>query len=202
MFSTIGIIGSGTVGRALASKAAAAGHRVLITNSRGPASLAGVVEELGEGARAVTLEEAAAADLVILAAPFPSIPAIGEAVGDWSGTVVVDATNQFARSNPYGGRADTGGLTGSEWVAGKLPGATVIKAFNAMFGSYIEADPRHAGGRQIVFYAGDDGPVKEEFARFVSHLGFAPVDVGGLRGGGRLIQLDGPLNGLHALRQD
>ena len=115
--------------------------------------------------------------------------------------VVVDATNQFATANPYQGRADTDGLTGSEWVARELHGATVIKAFNAMFGSYIAAEPRGAEGRQIVFFAADPSPAKDGFAEMIDGFGFAPVDLGSLADGGRLIQLDGPLNGLHALRQ-
>ena len=202
MFDTIGIIGAGTIGRAVAGHAIRTGHRVLISNSRGPASLREVVDRLGQGAEAVPLEQAATADLILLAVPFPSVPDVGRAVGDWTGKVVVDATNQFAQSNPYGGRADIGDLTGSEWVAEKLPGATVLKAFNAMFGQYVAADPRHEEGRQVVFYAGDDEVRKSQFADLLSSFGFAPVDVGGLREGGRLTQLDGPLNGLHVLKQD
>jgi hypothetical protein len=201
LFETLGIVGAGTIGRAVAAHAVKAGHRVLISNSRRPATLTAVVGRLGDGAEAVPLAQAATADLVVLAVPFPNVPAVGSAIGDWTGTVVVDATNQFAQSNPYQGRADIGDLTGSEWVAQQVPGATIIKAFNAMYGQYVAADPRHDEGRQIVFFAGDDSARKAEFARLLDSFGFAPVDVGTLREGGKLIQLDGPLNGLNALRQ-
>ncbi|WP_279579321.1 NAD(P)-binding domain-containing protein [Fodinicola feengrottensis] len=65
-------------------------------------------------------------------------------------------TNQFAQSDPYRGFADVSPLTGSEWVAEQLPGVTLLKAFNAMFASYMAADPRHGEGNQAVFVAGDD----------------------------------------------
>jgi 8-hydroxy-5-deazaflavin:NADPH oxidoreductase len=200
--SSIGIIGSGEVARALAKHAVGAGYVVLISNSRGPESLAGVVDRIGGGARAVTVREAARADLVVVAIPFVKVPELTGAA-DWSGTIVVDATNQFAEYQPtYAGFVDLGDDTGSEWVARHLPGATVLKAFNAMFASYLEADPKHAEGRQIVFYACDDEAVGAGFTAFVQRLGFAPVSVGGLREGGRLMQLGGSLSGVHAIRQD
>jgi 8-hydroxy-5-deazaflavin:NADPH oxidoreductase len=203
MFSSVGIIGSGAVGQAVARRCLAAGIPVVLSNSRGPASLGGIVSELGEAAAAGTVRRAADAELVVLAVPFVTVPDVGEQVDDWSGRVVVDATNHFAQYQPsYAGRVDLGTETGSEWVARQLPGATIIKAFNAMFAIYIEADPHHHDGRQVVFYAGDNHRANTAFASFAHTLGFAPVYVGGLPDGGKLIQLDGPLNGLHAVKQD
>lgn len=202
MIESVGFIGSGEVARALASHAINAGFRVLISNSRGPATLAEVVSALGEGAHAVTVREAAGADLVIVAIPFLRVPELVDVVPDWSGRIVIDATNQFAQYEPtYAGFVDLGDETGSEWVARHLSGATVIKAFNAMFASYIKVDPHHAEGTQIVFYAGDDAAARTAVAEFVARLGFAPVSVGDLSNGGRLMQLGGSLSGVHALRQ-
>ena len=131
------------------------------------------------------------------------VPDLADELPDWSGRIVVDATNQFAQYEPtYSGFVDLGHETGSEWVARHLPGATVIKAFNAMFAEYIMADPRHHDGRQVLFFAGDDDAVNAEFAAFGEALGFAPVRVGGLREGGRLMQLGGPLSALHVIKQD
>jgi 8-hydroxy-5-deazaflavin:NADPH oxidoreductase len=201
MFKTIGTIGAGPIGKAVAAHALKAGHPVLLSNSRGPDTLPDVISGLGNGAEAVTLQEAAKCDLVILAVPFPNVPGVGEAVGDWTGRIVIDATNQYAKSNPYEGRADTGDLTGSEWVAQHLPGATIIKAFNDLNAPYVAAEPRHEDGTQVVFYAGDDAASKQQFAELVTSFGFAPVDLGGLRDGGKLTQLDGPLMELNALTQ-
>lgn len=145
--------------------------------------------------------EAAAADLVLLAVPFGAVPAVGRRLGDWTGRVVVDMTNQFARSDPYRGFADVSPLTGSEWVAQQLPGVTLIKAFNAMFATYMAPNPRHQDGNQVVFLAGDDESAKARFTRLLTEFGFAPVDLGALREGGALMQLGGPLSGKHFLFQ-
>ena len=203
MFNNVGFIGSGDITGALAPHLTNAGVGVLISNSRGPASLTDVVTQLGDQAHAVTVADAANADLVILALPFVRIPELVETVIDWTGRIVVDVTNQFAHYTPvYSGYVDLGEETGSEWVARHLPGATVIKAFNAMSAGYIRPNPRHREGRQVVFYAGDDAGACAEFDKLIDHLGFAPVQVGGLRDGGKLMQLGGPLSLLHVLKQD
>jgi predicted dinucleotide-binding enzyme len=203
MFTNVGFIGSGPLTQALAHHLVAAQIPILVSNSRGPESLTGLVSDLGEGAQAATVEQAAKADLVILALPFLRVPELAEVIPDWSGRIVVDATNQFAEYTPvYRGYVDLGGETGSEWVARHLPGASVIKAFNAMYASYLAADPRHGEGRQVVFYAGDDATVCADFDDLMTRLGFAPVKVGGLRDGGRLMQLGGPLSTLHVIKQD
>jgi 8-hydroxy-5-deazaflavin:NADPH oxidoreductase len=203
VFARVGIIGSGPVGRAIATRALAARIPVVLSNSRGPNTLTELVGELGEGASAGTVAQAADANLVVVAIPFVKVPKLSAEVPDWSGRVVVDATNQFAQYEPaYAGVVDLGDETGSEWVARHLSGATVIKAFNAMYAEYIMADPRHRDGRQVVFFAGDDDSVNAEFAAFGETLGFAPVLLGGLREGGRLMQLGGPLSALHVVKQD
>jgi 8-hydroxy-5-deazaflavin:NADPH oxidoreductase len=203
VFNTVGFIGSGPIAQALAHHLVAAQIPVYLSNSRGPDSLADLVADLGDPAQAVTVEQAAGADLVILALPFLRVPELVDVVADWTGRVVVDATNQFAEYTPvYSGFVDLGEETGSEWVARHLPGATIVKAFNAMYASYLAADPRHGDGRQVVFYAGDDNTACADFDQLVSKLGFAPVRVGGLRDGGKLMQLGGPLSTLHVIKQD
>jgi 8-hydroxy-5-deazaflavin:NADPH oxidoreductase len=203
VFKTVGFIGSGSIAQALAHHLVAAQISLYISNSRGPDSLTDLVADLGDPAQAVTVEEAAGADLVILALPFLRVPELVAVVSDWSGRVVVDATNQFAEYTPvYSGYVDLGEETGSEWVARHLPGATIIKAFNAMSASYLAADPRHTDGRQVVFYAGDNTTACADFDQLLSRLGFAPVYVGALRDGGKLMQLGKPLSLLHVIKQD
>jgi predicted dinucleotide-binding enzyme len=203
MFNNVGFIGSGPVAQALGHHLVAAQIPVRISNSRGPSSLTELVAELGDAAEAVSVEQAATADVVVLALPFLRVPELAEVVPDWTGRIVVDATNQFAEYSPaYRGFVDLGEETGSEWVARHLPGATIIKAFNAMYATYIRADPRHHDGRQVVFYAGDDTSACAHFGQLISRLGFAPVRVGGLRDGGKLMQLGGPLSTLHVIKQD
>jgi NADPH:quinone reductase-like Zn-dependent oxidoreductase len=87
-------------------------------------------------------------------------------------------------------------------VAQHLPGARVVKALNTLFAPFIAADPRHTEGRQVAFYAGDDADAKAVVADLLDTFGFAVLDLGGLREGGRLMQLDGALSGKHLLLQD
>ncbi len=198
----IGMLGAGAIAQAIARHAIRHGHEVVLSNSRGPASLAPLVKDLGALAAAAPPAEAAAADLVVLAVPWPQIPDAVAGLPRLDRTIVIDATNQFASLSPKPEIADLGDLTGSEYVASLLPGARVVKAFNALYGQFIAADPRHEAGRQVLFLAGDDADAKNTVRDLTSQFGFAPVDLGTLREGGRLIQLGGPLSALHALKQD
>ncbi|MEW5808476.1 MAG: NAD(P)-binding domain-containing protein [Actinomycetota bacterium] len=196
-----GTIGAGVVAQAIARHLVSAGHQVMLSNSRGPATLAEIVDHLGPLASAGTVAEAAEADLVFLTVMWWDIPAALADLSPWDGRILVDATNQFARADPIE-VADLGDQTGSEWVADRAPKARVIKAFNTLHASYIAANPRHPAGRQVLFYAGDDPSAKATFLQLADSLGFAPIDVGALRDGGRLMQVGGPLSALHALKQD
>ncbi|GAA3694445.1 NAD(P)-binding domain-containing protein [Streptomyces iranensis] len=196
------MLGAGAVAQAIARHAIRHGHEVVLSNSRGPASLAPLVKDLGALATAATPAEAAAADLVVLSVRWPQIPDAVAGLPRLDGTVVIDATNQFSSSPPNPKIADLGDLTGSEYVASLLPGARVVKAFNALYAQFIARDPRHEAGRQVLFLAGDDADAKNTVQVLTSEFGFAPVDLGTLREGGRLIQLGGPLSALHALKQD
>src|SRR5689334_7912519 len=106
---TIGIIGAGRIGKAMAQIARRAGRPVVIANSRGPASLTSVVEELGDGVTAGTAKDAAAADIVVLAVMWPDVPRAVEEL-EWEGRIVIDPTNDFDPS-------DLEGRTSSEVVA-------------------------------------------------------------------------------------
>ncbi|MCO1660309.1 NAD(P)-binding domain-containing protein [Pseudonocardia sp. S2-4] len=200
---TWGTIGAGEVAQAVARHAVRAGHEVVLSNSRGPESLESIVAAIGPGASAGTVAQAAEADLVLLAVPWTAVPAALRGLPRRDGRIVIDATNQMASITQEPVIDDLGDQTGSELVASLVPGARVIKAFNTLYGRYIAPDPRHDAGRQLLFYAGDDLAAKSLFHDVVHGFGFAPVDIGRLREGGRLMQVGGgPLSALHALRQD
>ncbi|WP_433648597.1 NADPH-dependent F420 reductase [Micromonospora zamorensis] len=198
----VGTIGAGTVAQAIASHLVAAGHRVMLSNSRGPASLNEVVAGLGPLASAGTVAQAAAADMVFLAVRWSDVPTALAGVPAWKGRILVDATNHIVGQTPAD-LADLGDETSSEIVARHAPGARVVKAFSTLYGQYIAADPQHAEGRQLLFCAGDDTEAKTLVRQTFEAVGFAPVDAGPLREGGRLMQVGtGPLSALHALKQD
>ena len=141
MFASIGIIGSGPVGRAVATRSLTARIPVVLSNSRGPDTLTHLVDELGEGASAGSVAQAADADLVVVAIPFVKVPKLSAAVPDWSGRVVVDATISSPKTNLPTPAWSTSAMrpAANGWPA--PPGATVIKAFK-QFAEYIMADPQ------------------------------------------------------------
>ena len=194
-----GMIGAGTLSRAIAGHVVKAGHDVVFSNSRGPHTLGSVVDAFGPRASAGTVAEAGAADFVVLAVHWTQVR---DALGNMpacEGRIVIDATNQWVRLTPTF-VAEHLEIGGSELVASLIPGAHVIKAFDNMYGRYVAADPVTGAGRRILFYAGDDGYSKRLFRSVVEGFGFAPVDLGPLQMG-RLMQVDGgPLSGLHAIR--
>src|ERR1700722_17562309 len=202
-----GTIGAGTIGQAIAGHLVKAGQEVVLPNRRGPSSLQAMVSALGPLASSGTVREAAAADMTFLAVAWHDMGTALSGLPDWGGRVLVDPTNQFDYVDGSLQPVDTvksfGIATGSEVVASLAPGARVIKAFNTMYVAYIAPSPRHAAGRQVLFYAGDDPAAKADFAATFGDVGFAPVDVGSLRAGGPLMQApSGPLSALHVLKQD
>jgi predicted dinucleotide-binding enzyme len=182
--ATIGIVGAGNIGQALARTALRAGRNVVLSNSRGPESLEPVVAELGAGVSAGTVAEAAAAEIVAIAVPWASVPAAVSGLA-WVGQPVIDATNAF--------NADLGGRTSSEIVAGLVPGAHVVKAANTLGAQVLASDPHEAGGRRVLFVSGDDAAAKAAVVELFDAAGFFPIDLGNLVTGGRMQQIGGPL---------
>src|SRR6478736_2555942 len=139
----LGIIGAGRIGHAMSRTAQRAGRPVVISNSRGPDSLTSVVDELGDGVSAGTVEQAAAADIVVLAVPWSNVP---EAVRglDWQSQIVIDATNDFDAGDLDGG-------TSSEVVADLVAPARVVKTANTLTAALLASDPRESGGKRVIF---------------------------------------------------
>jgi len=193
---TIGTIGAGQVGQAIARAAVKAGHRVVLSNSRGPESLADVVGGLGDNASAATPAQAAQADVVILTAGWDQVRDAVRDLPDWGGRIVIDTTNQWHQHDPSQ-PADLGDETGSEHIAALLPGARVVKAFNTVRATTVERTLDAGGAPLVIFLAGDDTDAKAVVSSFVASLGLAPIDLGDLRPGGKLMQAGGPLVDLH-----
>ena len=186
---TIGIIGSGAIGTAFARTLARAGIEATISNSRSPDSLKELVRELGPAIKAGTREEAARADIVFIAVNWTKLPAELAGLPDWNRRIVIDANNPIEA--PLFKPIDLKGRVSSEVVAGLVPGARIVKAFNHLRADVLAADPRADGGRRVLFYSGDDNAAKAEIAALIDHIGFAGIDLGSLAVGGKLAQFPG-----------
>ena len=111
---TYSIIGSGKVGTALARLFARNHIDVAIANRRGASSLTPLVADLEGNIRAVPLPEALAADIVILAVPFPAFQNVAHTKPDWQGQIIIDVMNR---------REKVSGPMSSELVAAEFSGA-------------------------------------------------------------------------------
>jgi predicted dinucleotide-binding enzyme len=190
----IGTLGAGEVAQAFAIHLLKVGHEVLLSNSRGPSSLNQLVSKLGKGARAVTMDEAAKAPMVVLAVPWPKVEAVLGQLQDWEGRILIDATNHFLL--PSRELADLKGRVSSEIVSELAPSAKVVKALNTLHASNLARDPREGNGRRVIFVSGDDGSAKGEVSGLLKGLGFAVIDLGSLREGGRVQQVGNGLAGV------
>src|ERR1700751_5326033 len=157
----IGTIGAGAFAKAFAKKALKAGHKVKLSNRRGPDSLREIVNQLGPGAMAATREEAAACEMVLLGVPWDNVPETLGGFPKWKKLILIDGTN------PYHGKAgtfkptDVGNLSTSQLVAALAPGARVVKALNNMTVPNLEGDPVINGARRVAFICADDDAAKK-----------------------------------------
>ncbi|MEU4559478.1 NAD(P)-binding domain-containing protein [Actinoplanes sp. NPDC023936] len=178
---TLGIIGSGNIGAAVARLAVAAGIPVVVANSRGPESLTGLIAELGPLATAGTVEQAArAGDLVLLSVPLTAHTAIPAGLLD--DTIVLDTSNYYPYRDGRIAELDQDKITTSELVHRHFRGARLVKAFNNILAHHIPqlARPAGAADRTALPIAGDDAAAKSAAATLIDQLGYDTVDAGPL----------------------
>jgi 8-hydroxy-5-deazaflavin:NADPH oxidoreductase len=179
--TTVGFIGSGHIGGTVARLSVAAGHHVVLSNSRGPQTLQGLVAELGPLARAATAIEAAeAGELVVVTIPFAayqSVPA-----GPLAGKVVLDTCNYYPSRDGQIAVLDEHRETSSALLQQHLVGARVVKVFNNIFSSHLLSLSRPAGAadRSYLPIAGDDDAAKIAVTEFLDSIGYGAVDAGSL----------------------
>jgi predicted dinucleotide-binding enzyme len=184
--TTVGLIGSGRIGGTVARLAVAAGHQVLLSNSRGPDTLKDLAAELGPLARATTGREAAeAGELVVVTIPlraFPSVPA-----RPLAGKVVIDTCNYYPQRDGQIPELDSGALTSSELIQRHLPESAVVKAFNNIYHRHLAslARPSGAADRSYLPIAGDDAAAKVAVTDFLDSIGYGAIDAGPLAEGWR-----------------
>lgn len=179
--TTIGIIGAGNIGSNVARAAIAAGYDIVISNSRGPETLADLVAELGPKATAATAEAAAASgDLVLVAVPLGKLQ--GVPVEPLAGKIVMDANNYYPQRDGRIEALDTNASTTSELLQAHLPQSRVVKAFNNIYAKQIVTDATPAGtpNRRALPIAGNDPAAREQVAQFLTAIGFDAVDLGPL----------------------
>lgn len=177
--TTIGLIGAGHIGSAIARAAVAQGYTVVISNSRGPETLASLVEELGPHARAATAAEAGAAgDIVVVTIPlgrYREVP-----VEPLAGKIVIDTNNYYPQRDGHIVELDEKTHTSSGLLQKHLPTSHVVKAFNHIRAVEITTDGTPAGtaNRRALVVAGDNADAVATVTRLYDEFGFDAVAIG------------------------
>jgi predicted dinucleotide-binding enzyme len=185
----VGFLGAGHLSRRLGASLLAAGHEIVLTNSRGPHTLVDLVAELGSGASATSDSELVdSCDLIILAVRWEHIDKAFAQLGACKGKIVVDPINNLGSS--LTDRIEIGERTSSEIIAGMLADARIVKAFNHA------PINRMAKPKGLTLYlCGNDADAKDVVAGLIRDIGGVPYDTGDLRDGERLQGIEGPLFG-------
>jgi len=204
--ATIGLIGAGHIGSQLARLAVKNGHDVVVSNARGPDTLAGLIKELGPRARAGTPAEAAAAvDIVVVTLPLKNSRTVP--VAPLAGKIVIDTNNYYPQRDGHIAELDSETTTTAELLQAHLPQSKVVKAFNHIYAASFTTDGQPPGtkDRRALVIAGDDPDARATVARLIDQFGFDVVDAGALKEGWR-IQRDtpgyGPRRNAEELRRD
>ena len=179
--TTVGIIGAGNIGSALAKGFAQNGYDVVIANSRGPETLSDLVAEVGDKARAATAREAAeAGDIVVVTVPLKAIDDLPAA--ELAGKTVLDTNNYYFERDGHIAELDEKKTTTSEMLQKRLPEAVVVKAFNHIPAADILTDGSPAGSddRRALATAGDSDEAVALVTRIYDEFGFDTVNVGPL----------------------
>jgi 8-hydroxy-5-deazaflavin:NADPH oxidoreductase len=174
---------------------------IIVSNSRGPEALAGLVAELGPGATAGTKTQAAESNIVILATNWVNVPEALSKI-DWRGRILIDATNAHMDPKPdislegvNRSIAALRGRTSSEIVAELAVGARLVKSISNMPMAWIQDFSSHKP-KTVIFTSGDDSEAKKIVIDLIDSIGFVAVDLGSLAKGGAMHQIGAPLSGL------
>ncbi len=184
--ATLGLIGSGNIGGALARLAVDAGLDVVLSNSRGPETLAGLVSQLGPRAAAGTARQAAeAGDWVVLTIPMRNYWQVEK--DPLAGKTLLDTTNYYPeRDGPIAG-LDSGETTSSELLQSYFEQSHLVKVFNNIFFKHLVglARPSGAADRSALAIAGDSEQARAATVTLLDTLGYDTVDAGALSEGRR-----------------
>jgi predicted dinucleotide-binding enzyme len=204
----IGFIGAGRMATTIGRHLIGAGHEIVLSSSRGPEALVGIVADLGPAASAGSKEEAADCDVVVLATNWADAPEALNGV-DWSGRILVDGTNPHMGEKPDISAAGVAkslaaleGRTSSETIAAMVPGARLVKSISNMPMAWIQ-DFSPQKPKTVLFVSGDDPDAKAVVAALIDSTGLVALDLGSLADGGAMQQLGGPLSAveLHFVRR-
>jgi predicted dinucleotide-binding enzyme len=204
--ATIGFIGAGHIGSQVARLAVAADYDVVISNSRGPETLAALVQELGPKARAATAQAAAeSGELVVVSIPLKAYRTVP--VAPLVGKIVIDTNNYYPQRDGHIAELDQEQATSTELLQAHLPKSKVVKVFNHIYAAELTTHGSPAGtpNRRALVIAGDDAQAKTKVTELLNQFGFDAVDAGSAKDSWRIqpgTPAYGPRRNAEELRAD
>jgi len=180
------ILGTGAVGQALAKAFARKGIETAIASRKSLEELTPIARSIGITIIPKSMQDAVQADVILLAVPYWAHQEVAKLLPNWSGKLVVDVTNAYGIASEK-----LQNLASSTVISRALPGAKLVKAFNHLPAKVLAQDPEINGDRRVLFLSSDDQDGANKVAEFVKQLGYAPVFLGKLEEGGRLVQAQG-----------
>jgi hypothetical protein len=177
------ILGAGAVGQALAKAFARKGVETAIASRKSPEELTPIARSIGPAIIPRSMQDAVQADVILLAVPYWAHQEVAKLIPSWHGKLIVDVTNAYGVPPEK-----LQHLASSVVISRALPGAKLVKVFNHLPAEVLAQDPEINGDRRVLFLSSDDKDAASEVAEFVKSLGYAPLFLGKLEEGGRLIQ--------------
>jgi hypothetical protein len=179
--TTVGIIGAGHIGQALARTFIQHGYTVTIANSRGPETLTDLIADLGPSAKAGTAEQAAAdGEFVVVTVPLKNYRQVP--VAPLAGKIVIDTNNYYFERDGHIPELDEGTATTSGLLQAHLPESKVVKGFNHIGAGDIQTTGTPAGteNRRALATSSDFPEAAELVTRIYDEFGFDTVNLGPL----------------------
>jgi predicted dinucleotide-binding enzyme len=200
MTQKIGIIGAGNIGRGLATHLSKTDHEVMITNTRGVDSLKDLVLSIGGSLIAAEFKETLEqSDVLFIAVPWVNVPDVAKELAMYKDKLIIDATNNIVSVAPFQ-LADLSGRSTGEYISLLFPTHRVVKAFNTLGAAILALPQKSTRGNTVIFLSGDNTEAKKQTAEIAIAMGFAPIDIGTFKEGGKLQDVGGALSGLELLK--
>ncbi|CCH42410.1 Metalloreductase STEAP4 [Wickerhamomyces ciferrii] len=182
MSDTIGFIGVGQIGGIVARLAINAGYNVVLSNSRSPHTLSGIVSSLGDQAKASTPGSIAKVEnikIVVLSIPLNAVPTLLPSLG-LKNKIILDTSNYYPFREGHLEELDSNKLTTSEYVMKYLdPSNKLVKIFNNIISIELSNSSTQDESKQTILpIAGDDIKAKQITNDFAKKIGYKTYDVG------------------------
>jgi 8-hydroxy-5-deazaflavin:NADPH oxidoreductase len=180
----IGIMGAGNMGAALGRLWAKAGHQVIFSYSRDDDKLRALAASAGATAKAGTVREAAAQDVILIAVWLPSLESVIQAAGTLEGKTIITCVSglQPDFTGQTIGLGTDLKISVAETIQQLAPNSKVVEAFNTTFAEILASDSRQFGQDcPSVFYCGDDVEAKQIVASLIEDCGYKAIHAGNLQ---------------------